>query len=106
MGIVGRAGDAVKVRGMFVVARQAEQAITGFKQVARYRLIVGRRQHRDEMTLKVELRDSGVDREKLAVDINQKFQDICRIKIDKIEFVSSGTISDKEQGIVDERKWE
>jgi phenylacetate-CoA ligase len=106
MGIVGRAGDAVKVRGMFVVARQAEQAITGFGQVARYRLIVGRRQHRDEMTLKVELKDSGIDREKLAVDINNKFQDICRIKIDKIEFVSSGTISDKEQGIKDERKWE
>jgi phenylacetate-CoA ligase len=105
-GIVGRAGDAVKVRGMFVVARQAEQAIMGFNQVARYRLVVGRRQHRDEMTLKVELKDSGVDREKLAVDINQKFQDVCRIKIDKIEFVSPGTISDKEQGIKDERKWE
>jgi phenylacetate-CoA ligase len=105
-GIVGRAGDAVKVRGMFVVARQAEQAITSIGQVARYRLIVGRRQHRDEMTLKVELKDSGVDREKLAVDINQKFQDICRIKIDKIEFVSAGTISDKEQGLKDERKWE
>jgi phenylacetate-CoA ligase len=105
-GIVGRAGDAVKVRGMFVVARQAEQAITSFGQVARYRLIVGRRQHRDEMTLKVELKDSGVDREKLAVDINQKFHDICRVKIDKIEFVSSDTISDKQQGIKDERKWE
>jgi phenylacetate-CoA ligase len=105
-GIVGRAGDAVKVRGMFVVARQAEQAITSFGQVARYRLIVGRRQHRDEMTLKVELKDSGVDREKLAVDINNKFHDICRVKIDKIEFVSSDTISDKQQGIKDERKWE
>ena len=30
-GIVGRAGDAVKVRGMFIVARQAEQAIMGFE---------------------------------------------------------------------------
>jgi phenylacetate-CoA ligase len=105
-GIVGRAGDAVKVRGMFVVSKQAEQAILGFSQVARYRLIVGRRQHRDEMTLKVELKDSGVNREKLAVDINQKFHDICRIKIDKIEFVSPGTISEKQQGIKDERKWE
>jgi phenylacetate-CoA ligase len=105
-GIVGRAGDAVKVRGMFVVAKQAEQAIMSFNQVTRYRLIVGRRQHRDEMTLKVELKDSGVDRDKLAVDINKRFQDICRIKIDKIEFVSSGSISDKQQGIKDERKWE
>ncbi|MGD0779718.1 MAG: AMP-binding protein [Dehalococcoidales bacterium] len=105
-GIVGRAGDAVKVRGMFIVAKQAEQAILGFSQVARYQLVVGRREHRDEMTLNVELKDSGVDKNRLAVDINNKFQDICRIKIDKIEFVATGTITDKQQGISDERKWE
>ena len=52
-GIVGRAGDAVKVRGMFIVAKQAEQAIMGFPQVARFQLVVERREHRDEMTLKV-----------------------------------------------------
>jgi phenylacetate-CoA ligase len=105
-GIVGRAGDAVKVRGMFIVAKQAEQAIMGFSQVARYQLVVGRREHRDEMTLKVELKDSGVDKNRLSLDINNKFQDICRIKIDKIEFVTPGTILEKQQGISDERKWE
>ncbi len=105
-GIVGRAGDAVKVRGMFIVAKQAEQAIMSFSQVARYQLIVGRRQHRDEMTLKVELKDSMADKARLSVDINNKFQDICRIKIDSIEFVDPGTISEKQQGITDERKWE
>jgi phenylacetate-CoA ligase len=105
-GIVGRAGDAVKVRGMFIVARQAEQAIMSFSQISRYQLTVGRREHRDEMSLKVELKESGIDKEKLSVDINNKFQDICRIKIDRIEFVAPGTISDKKQGIVDERKWE
>jgi phenylacetate-CoA ligase len=105
-GIVGRAGDAVKVRGMFVVAKQAEQAIMGFNQVAKFQLVVGRREHRDEMTLKVELKGSGIDKDKLSVDINQKFQDICRIKIDRIEFVGPGTINDKQQAIVDERKWE
>jgi phenylacetate-CoA ligase len=105
-GIVGRAGDAVKVRGMFIVARQAEQAIMGFSQVARYQLIVGRRQHRDEMTLKIELKDTDIDKARLTVDINKKFQDICRIKIDKIEFAGHGEIPEKEQGIKDERKWE
>jgi phenylacetate-CoA ligase len=104
-GIVGRAGDAVKVRGMFIVAKQAEQAIMGFSQVARYQLVVGRREQRDEMTLKVELKDTGIDRNKLSVDINNKFQDICRIKIDNIEFLTPGIIGDK-QGIKDERKWE
>ncbi|OGO08020.1 MAG: AMP-binding protein [Chloroflexi bacterium RBG_13_57_8] len=105
-GIVGRAGDAVKVRGMFIVARQAEQAIMGFSQIARYQLVVGRREHRDEMILKIELKDAVVDKSRLSLDINNKFQDICRIKIDKIDFVEPGSIGEKGQGIKDERKWE
>jgi phenylacetate-CoA ligase len=105
-GIVGRAGDAVKVRGMFIVAKQAEQAIMGFSQVAGYQLIVGRRQHRDELTLKAELKDSGADTAKLSADINNKFQDVCRIKIDEIDFVPQGNIPEKQRGIKDERKWE
>jgi phenylacetate-CoA ligase len=105
-GIVGRAGDAVKVRGMFVVAKQAEQAIMSFSEVSRFQLVVGRRQHRDEMTLKLELKDKGIDTAKLATEVNKKFQDTCRIKLDKIEFVEKGTVSEGKQGIVDERKWE
>ena len=105
-GIVGRTSDAVKVRGMFVVARQAEQAIMSFGQVSRYQLVLGRRQHRDEMTLKLELKDKGADTAKLSEGINKKFQDTCRIKIDKIEFVEAGAIPEDKQGIADERKWE
>ncbi len=105
-GIVGRTGDAVKVRGMFVVARQAEQAVTGSGEVSRFQLIVGRQQHRDELTLKLECRDENIDTAKLARSIDKKFQDVCRIKIDKIEFVVSGTIPEDKQSIIDERKWE
>ncbi len=105
-GIVGRAGDAVKVRGMFVVAKQAEQAIMSFSQVTRYQLVVGRRQHRDDMTLKLELKDTSADKAKLTEGVNKKFQDTCRIKADKIEFVEAGSIPEDKQGIVDERKWE
>ena len=105
-GIVGRAGDAVKVRGMFIVAKQAEQAILSFSQVARYQLVVGRRQHRDEMTLKVALKDKNADTASLSEGINKKFQDTCRIKIDKVEFVEAGSIPEDKQGIADERKWE
>jgi phenylacetate-CoA ligase len=106
MGIIGRAGDAVKVRGMFIVAKQAEQSIMAFPQVGRYQLVVGRRQHRDEMVCKIELKDRGADQNKLSLDINTKFQDICRIKIDRFEFVAPGTIADKAPGLIDERKWE
>jgi hypothetical protein len=48
----------------------------------------------------------SADKSQLSLDINNKFQDICRIKIDSIEFVASGTINEKQQGLKDERKWE
>jgi phenylacetate-CoA ligase len=107
-GILGRAGDAVKVRGMFIVGKQAEQTIMSFSQVARYQLWVGQSNHRDDMVLKVELKDgaAAIDKNKLSLDINSKFQDICRIKIDRIEYVAPGTIGEKGQGIKDDRKWE
>ena len=105
-GVVGRTGDAVKVRGMFVVARQAEQAVMGFGQVSRFQMVVRRREHRDEMTLKVELKDEAVDKRKLTDDLHKMVQDICRIKVDKIEFVETGTIPEERPTIADERTWE
>ncbi len=105
-GIVGRTGDAIKVRGMFIVSRQAEQAITSFEPVSRFQLAVTRKENRDEMLLKLELKDESVDRNKLADELNKKFQDACRLKLDRIEFVPRGTIPEQAQKIVDERRWE
>ena len=104
--IVGRAGDAIKVRGMFVVTKQAEQVVLSFEPVSRFQIVVGRRGQRDEMALKIELKDEAIDRRKLAVDLNERFQNLCRVKIDKIEFVKKGTIPEEHQKIVDERIWE
>jgi len=104
-GIVGRAGDAIKVRGMFVVARQAEQAILSFDQVARFQIVVGRREHRDEMTLRLELKPEAGEPDKLAEDLNRKFHDVCRIKIDRFDFVEKGTLPAECKKIVDERTW-
>ncbi len=105
-GIVGRTTDAVKVRGMFVVARQAEAAIASFPSVVRFQLIIGRRENRDEMSLKAELKDEAVDKARLTEDLNKKFQDTCRLKLDHIEFVAAGTIADNQPRVVDARKWE
>ena len=107
-GIVGRAGDAVKVRGMFVVAKQAEQVFLGFEEIAKFQISVTRREQRDEMTLKVELKHEATeeDKRRLARDLDKKFQDVCRIKPDRIDFIKKGTIPEQYQKIVDERTWE
>jgi hypothetical protein len=60
------------------------------------------------MTLKVELKHglSSEEKQKLAGELSQKLQNICRIKPDRIEFVPHGTLSEEQPKIVDERSWE
>ncbi|MFC2122786.1 phenylacetate--CoA ligase family protein [Bacteroidota bacterium] len=106
VGIVGRTGDAVKVRGMFVVAKQAEQALLEFNEVAQFQFIVGRKGQRDELILNVELKDEAIDREKLSFELSKGFQSRCRVKLDDIKFIQSGTIPEQRQIIVDERTWD
>ena len=107
-GILGRAGDAVKVRGMFVVARQVEQVCLSFSPVARFQVVVTRHEQRDEMNLRVELKQelSSEGKKKLTEELGQKLQNICRIKPDGIDFVSAGTIAEEQPKIIDQRTWE
>ncbi len=100
-GIVGRTGDAVKVRGMFIVARQAEAAIMESGLVSRFQILVRRSGYRDELVLKAELKEG---REGLAEELNRRFQEMCRVKFDSIEFVEKGAVKDQPR-IVDERSW-
>ncbi len=105
-GIVGRSTDAVKVRGMFVVSRQAESAVSSVAAIGRFQLLVGRRENRDEIILKAELKDHTADKEYLAEEINRKFQDACRMRLDNVEFVAPGSIGENQPKLVDSRKWE
>jgi len=105
-GIIGRTGDAVKVRGMFIVAKQAEQVIRSFDKVSNFQITVDRKDDRDEMTLKLELKNEPVDRNILADEINEKFQNICRLKLDDIEYVLPGSITEPHPTIEDLRTWE
>jgi phenylacetate-CoA ligase len=105
LGIVGRTSDATKVRGMFVVAKQAEQIFANFDQISRFQIVVGRQEQRDKMTFRIELKDEAVDKSQLGEDLNKRFQDVCRLKADKIEFVASGTIPKEHKTILDERTW-
>ena len=105
-GILGRAGDAVKVRGMFVVTKQAEQVISSFAPVSRFQIRVDRQNERDIMVLRIELRENIVDRPKLSADIGQKFQDICRLKFDSVEYLAPGTLSASANTLEDVRKWD
>jgi phenylacetate-CoA ligase len=105
-GILGRSGDAVKVRGMFIVAKQAEQVINSFAAISQFRIVVDRKSDRDIMRLQAELKSDVADQNKLAAEINQKFQDTCRVKFDDIEFVTPCALKEPHKTLEDIRKWE
>lgn len=104
-GIVGRTTDAVKVRGMFVIAKQAEQVISEFKEIAQFQLIVRRSGERDELIARIEPAAQSIDEARLSVLLSERFPQVCRVRLDRIEYVPKGTIPAERKTIVDERKW-
>jgi phenylacetate-CoA ligase len=104
--IQGRIGEAVKVRGMFVVAKQVESVLSQFKQIARYQISVSRIDQRDEMTITAELCDDACDKTSLAEEIGRKFQSVCLVNPDRIEFINKGTLTQDSKTIIDLRKWD
>jgi phenylacetate-CoA ligase len=105
-GIVGRTSDAIKVRGMFIVAKQMEQVLLRLNAISRFQAVVERKGERDEIKLNIELRDETVNRDELTTSINERFQAYCRLKIDQIEYFSPSNLPDKYQQIVDRRIWD
>lgn len=104
-GIVGRSTDAVKVRGMFVVKKQMEAFLSSIKEISKYQVIVDRKGERDEIYLKVELKDESVDKEYLKNRIEEEFPKNLRVRLDRIEFSEKGGIKEEET-LVDKRKWD
>ena len=102
-GISGRVGEATKVRGMFIAPSQLKRVSARFGDV-RLQAVVERTGFKDKLTMRVE---AGKERDKTA--FGREFEDvvreICTVKIDRLEFLEKGTLSDKDGLIVDRRDW-
>ena len=104
-GILGRVGDSVKVRGLFVVGKQATDIFSQFEEIARVQLVVERPEERDEMTIKIELKSEECDKAMLSEEIARKFHSLCQLRPDRVEFVAAGTIGEGAKMVIDLRKW-
>ncbi|MFH1626105.1 MAG: phenylacetate--CoA ligase family protein, partial [Pseudomonadota bacterium] len=102
--VVGRVGDGVKTRGMFIHPLEAEDAVSKLSGVSKFQILVSHDELRDFITAKVELTDEAVDKGKLVNTFMKDFQNRCRLKIDKVEFVPVGTIPDDAKKVMDLRK--
>ena len=72
--ILGRVGEAVKARRLFVHGRELEDALSRFPAIYRFQAVVDRVTHRDELTLNIEPGEE-VDREKLLQGLHKAIQE-------------------------------
>jgi phenylacetate-CoA ligase len=97
--IMGRVGEAVKVRGMFVHPRQLDEVLARFPGVQRYQAVVDRVEHRDTLTLRVQV-TAGLDSQALADGLRE----VLHVRPD-IEVVPEGRITEDAKTLVDQRTW-
>lgn len=105
-GILGRVGDSIKVRALYLTPGQVKTAASKFPEISNYQVVVSRVGYKDQMTFNLELADETIDRDKLFKELQASFQDTCRLRIDKLNVVPPGTIPEERKIIVDERSWQ
>jgi phenylacetate-CoA ligase len=103
-GLLGRVGDGVKVKGMFVRASQMEEVMKRFPEVARYQAVVTREQHQDRIAYALELSAPPGDPAALAARIAEALREAVKVR-GEVEVVAPGTIPAGARKIEDRRVW-
>ena len=102
VGWLGRVGEAVKVRGMFLHPRQVHSVMSELPDVARYRFVVEREEHRD--TLRCEfVPAAGADAATLAETVRERVRSALRFNAG-VEAVDS--LQADAPVLVDTRTWD
>lgn len=105
-GILGRVGEGVKVRGMFLHPRQAESVMARFPEVRAWQALVTRTEHRDDLTFRI-LPDVPPDDVAARAQLEARMLDAIRAALRfraAIVFVEDLALDARR--IVDERTWE
>ena len=105
LGLFGRSGDAVKVRGMFLHPNQLLAAKMQFPQIKNIQAIITRPENKDHILLRVELQE-GIESNGLGDILKEAAKTAVRLRIDAVEFIEPGTIKPGERTVKDQRTWE
>ena len=100
-GLLGRVGDGVKVKGMFVRAGQIAEVMKRFPEVARWQAVVTREQHLDRLEYAVE---AGATDATLAARLAEALREEVKVRGD-VRFAAPGTIPEGAKRIDDRRVW-
>ena len=82
-GVLGRVGQAVKVRGMFLHPAQVTQALAGVPGLVGYRFVIGRENHVDTLRCEV-VPEPGVDHDALTSQVATRVREGLRFRADVV----------------------
>jgi phenylacetate-CoA ligase len=103
--ILGRVDQATKVRGLFVHPGQVDEVASRYPQIAKYQVVIKRKEDKDEMILRIEFKEEVSQPEKLKEEIEQSIRDVMKVRGD-VQFAPKGTIPEGAKKIEDQRTWE
>jgi len=97
-GLLGRVGDAVKVKGMFIRGAEIEKALKAFPAVARFQAVITRAEHQDHLEYVVEVAPgASLDTAAVAEALREAVKVRGEVRV--------GTVPEKAKRIEDKRVW-
>jgi len=101
-GLVGRVGDAVKVKGMFVRGGQVEAVLKRFPETGRFRAVVTRDQHVDHLGYEIEVDRPGDAA--LAVALGEALREELKVR-GEVTLLPRGALPEGSKKMDDRRVW-
>lgn len=104
VGWLGRVGQAVKVRGLFVHPRQVAQVLARYPAVARFQAVVDRPRAMDRLTIVLEP-EAGADLSGQLDEIDHALRDVIKLQA-RFEVAAPGALPADAPPLVDRRTWD
>jgi len=92
--IIGRIGEAIRIRGLFLHRNQLDQVFKHFPEVTKYQVTVDREDHRDKLSVLVEVNKHDLDKSGIGRKLTKRMQEICTMRPDEIFVVAKGSLSE------------
>ncbi len=102
VGWLGRSGDSVKVRGLFVHPRHIDETVRAIAGVAAYQAVVVRESHRDDLICRV-VPTSDTDPATVSAAVEAALHEALKLHC-RVEVVPR--LPDDAKPFVDERRWD
>ena len=102
--VVGRVGEGVKTRGMFIHPLEADDVVSKLPGISNFQIAVSHVEMKDFITATFEVDEEPDNKEQLIDAFMKDFQNRCRLRVNKVEFVNKGTLPDDAIKVVDKRK--